>query len=49
MLRSFGDISSFWYLNEIGVQNEHFNFATLSDKQIVSFYYAKSSILLKNI
>ncbi len=35
--------------NEIGAKNEHFNFATLSDKQIVSFYHAKSSILPKNI
>ncbi len=35
--------------NEIGAKNEHFNFATLSDKQIVSFYHAKSLILPKNI
>lgn len=26
------ELPSFKYLNEIGVENEHFNFATLNDK-----------------
>jgi hypothetical protein len=32
MLKTLNELSSFRYLNEIGVENEHFNFATLSDK-----------------
>jgi hypothetical protein len=32
MLRPFSELLGFRHLNEIGVENEHFNFATLSDK-----------------
>jgi hypothetical protein len=32
MLRPPSELLGFWYLNEIGVENEHFNFATLIDK-----------------
>jgi hypothetical protein len=32
VLRPLNKLSSFRYLNEIGVENEHFNSTTLSDK-----------------
>jgi hypothetical protein len=32
LLRPLGKFLRFWYLNVIGEKNEHFNFATLSDK-----------------
>jgi hypothetical protein len=32
MLKPLGELPSFRYLNEIGAKNDHFNFATLSDK-----------------
>jgi len=31
-LRTLGEILGFRYSNEIGVENEHFSFATLNDK-----------------
>jgi hypothetical protein len=32
LLKPPSELSGFRYLNEIGVENEHFNYATLSDK-----------------
>jgi hypothetical protein len=32
LLRPPNELLGFRYLNEIGIENEHFNYATLSDK-----------------
>jgi hypothetical protein len=32
LLKPPSELLGFRYLNEIGVENEHFNYATLSDK-----------------
>ncbi len=42
MLKPLGELPSFRYLNEIGAKNDHFNFATLSDKQSQKVYETNS-------